>query len=173
MSRFVSDEPVPVALGACRCPGTPHDGQDGRDDGDIVYLRPALTLEGGLAIIRALRKTEDGEDLPSFATRMIPPYLKHGLAGWNFVDESGLPVPLTQERISHLDWDTAYAIGDKCDDLYGKEALAPLLARMPQPLRPGPMVVSISPNLPSRRTRRPRSGRSSPGTLAATGPSAT
>jgi hypothetical protein len=173
MSQFVSDELVRVPVGPCQCPGTPHDGQDGRDDGDVVFLQPALTLDGGLEVLRALRKTEEGEDLVSFATRMVPPYLRHGLAAWNFVDERGKPIAVTAEAIRHLKWEMAYTIGDKADDLYGEEALRPLLARMQKPSPPGQKAGSTSPNRASRRARQPRSGRSSPASSAATKLSAT
>ena len=162
MSRFVSDELIELPLGACRCPGTPHDGLDGRADGDVVYLRPALTLDGGLEVLRALRRSEAGEDVVAFATRMIPPYLRHGIAAWNLTDEAGQPVEVTPEAIGRLDWDTAYTIGEKADDLYGEEALRPLLARtqkLSPPMRTG---GSTSRSRPSQRTPRSPSGRSSP-----------
>jgi porin len=38
----------------CTCPGTPHDGRDGADDGDIVYLRPVLGFAAGAEALRMM-----------------------------------------------------------------------------------------------------------------------
>lgn len=40
---------VPVPIGACTCPGSPHG-----EEGDIVYLRPKLDLRGGIRVKRRL-----------------------------------------------------------------------------------------------------------------------
>ena len=38
---------VPVPVGDCRCPGTPH------EDGDVVFLYPKLGMEGGSEVAMA------------------------------------------------------------------------------------------------------------------------
>ncbi len=88
----------------CACPGTPHDGLDGHDDGDIAVLRPFLDYAGGAeasaAFNRAVRTAElDDEgnvkDLPQFAELVGPVYLRRGIVSWNVLDEHG-PVPVAE-----------------------------------------------------------------------------
>lgn len=110
----------------CACPGTPHDGEDGHDDGDIVVFRPRLPFAAG---VEALRLIFD-PDTETHAANALPVYLREGPESWNLLDEHGKPVPLTREALEALPFADQYEIGDQGDTLYGGEVVAPLLRRM-------------------------------------------
>ena len=109
----------------CACPGTPHDGKDGRDDGDTVTFRPRLSFAAG---VKALRLIFTGDE-PA-AVNALPVYLTEGPEAWNLVDASGRPVELTHEALETLPFADQYEIGDQGDTLYGGEVVGPLLRRM-------------------------------------------
>jgi hypothetical protein len=128
----------PVKFRECTCPGTPHDGSDGADDGDIVYLRPALGFAAGAEALRKIIESEG--DVNRIAELVGPVYIREGVTGWNVVDESGA-IPLdTAAILDNYTW--AYPIAEKADDLYSQVVLAPLLARMSAPSGNGPIAMS-------------------------------
>ena len=122
MSRFDRPENVPVRVGACDCPNTPH-----ADGGDFVYLAPVLSMAGGMAAVAALSREYD--DPIMLQEHLAKVWIRHGVVAWNFLDEDGEPVPLTPHNIEA---GLPYAKGgrlvaDKADDLYAQDVLAPFL----------------------------------------------
>lgn len=71
---------IPVPVGACRCPGTPH------EDGDVVYLFAELGMEGGLAIMAAVDLADGNEASLAAIYRVM---VERGVADWTFVDDKG------------------------------------------------------------------------------------
>lgn len=128
----------------CACPGKPHDGKDGHDDGDTVTFRARLPFASG---VEALRLIFD-PDKETHASHALPVYLRDGPEAWNLLDAKGEPVPLTREALEALPFADQYEIGDRGDTLYGGEVLAPLLRRMKKSSATGPTT----------NTRRRRSG---------------
>ena len=117
---FVSgDEPTPVALGECLCPGTPH------PDGDTVWLRPELDVGSGFAVTVAMTGESDG-----LTERLGRAYLEAGISSWTFLDGAGQPVPCTRANIRRMRWNgSTYRLADMAADLYGSAVLDPLVAR--------------------------------------------
>lgn len=130
----------------CACPDKPHDGKDGRDDGDTVTFRPRLSFAAG---VKALRLIFTGDGEPA-AANALPVYLTEGPEDWNLLDERGKSVPLTPEALEALPFADQYEIGDQGDTLYGGEVVAPLLRRMSK-------SSETSPTTSSSRRRSPRS----------------
>lgn len=175
-------EPVAVRVRDCACPDHLH------PDGDFVFMRPTLSLDGGLAAEHdsstalaeaiaegiavaggALPKdgwSQDQQDAMArdmterLRRKWLVTYVRHGAFGWNFVDETG-PVPFSVEVIL-ADYTIAQPVAEKGDELYGDTVARPLLARQATRSQRGPKVVSMS-----RRTPTPRQPRrSSPATSA-------
>ena len=125
MSRFDRSPDIPVVIGPCECPGTPH------DDGDVVFLAPVLSAAGGMAAQAAIDAGMSDEiRLQELLWRV---FRDHGVTAWNLEDENG-PVPITPEN---LELALPYAKGgrlvaDKADDLYSEDMLAPFLDRVKQ-----------------------------------------
>lgn len=116
MSRFGDGEPVVVRIGECACPGTPHAD-------DEVYLRPKLDYAGGAAALAAMVGPVE-----TLSSRLVPVYIEHGVLGWNLVGDDGLPLAYEPDLILG-DWEIAYEVGDRADDLYSQRVLAPLIQR--------------------------------------------
>ena len=124
MSRFDRIPDVPVSIGPCDCPGTPH------GDGDFVYLAPALSAQAGMAAQGAINDaSDDAVRLQELLWRI---YRDHCVVGWNLLDEEGEPVPLTAENkdIALPFGKGGQAVAEKADDLYSEDVLRPFLARM-------------------------------------------
>lgn len=137
----------------CACPGTPHDGKDGRDDGDTVTFRSRLSFAAG---VRALRLIFSGDGDPA-AANALPVYLTEGPEDWNLVDGGGRPVELTTEALEALPFADQYEIGDQGDTLYGGEVVAPLLRRMSKSSESSGTTDTSptpSPSSPSPRSQR-------------------
>lgn len=119
---------IPVRVGDCLCPGTPH------ADGDFVYIRPKLGLAGGIAIQKLVIDANNAVnpmDTAELTGVLAEGYLIHGIVDWNLVGESG-PIIITADSIrAHLlnDFERSVAVADAADDLYMKAVLAPLLNR--------------------------------------------
>jgi hypothetical protein len=77
---------IEVRVRDCACPDAPH------PDGDIVYLRPKIGLEGGIAAQQALAKA-DG-DVEVLTRLWLSLFVRYGATGWNLRDETG-PCPST------------------------------------------------------------------------------
>lgn len=118
---------IPVRVGACLCPGTPH------ADGDFVYLRPKLGLGAGIVVQEPIADWlkipfEERPGQEHMRAELSERYLIVGVAEWNLEDEEG-PIPVNPLTIrEHLldDYDRAEAAAEKADDLYAEVALRPL-----------------------------------------------
>lgn len=186
MSRLDTSVPddVPVRVGDCECAGHPHDGQDGHDDGDIVWLKPGVDLDLGLAIEAArgsaLPRDDEGKVKPisvAAALHLIEKamgsaYIAYGVTRWNFLNDDGTPIDLTPDNaVRALPWDKGGAlVAERADDLYSPAVTAPLLARQRQLSAPGPTASSTS-RTPRRKagTRRPSRSSSAPASAGTSG----
>jgi hypothetical protein len=143
-------EPVPVRARDCRCAGQ-HDGQDGRDDGDWVYLAPRLPAPAGIEMMALGR--EEMTDVEAGAVAVMV-WIKHGVRRWNLVQpvmregqEVGVePMPLSPSRVREefADWDDAAPIVHRALELYGGSVAAPLGKRTAGSSRRGPTGASTS-----------------------------
>lgn len=130
----------PFRFRDCGCPNKPHDGKDGRDDGDTVMFRPRLPFTAGVDALRRILDTPG--DTEGHAVNALPVYLLEGPEAWNLVDQAGNPVPLTHAALNELPFSDQYEIGNHGDDLYGGEVLAPLLNKMKNSSKTGPTGAS-------------------------------
>lgn len=113
---------IPVPLGPCTCPETPH------ADGDIVYLRPKLGLARAMAVISGA--SSDFSDEAAIAFALTAGYPRYGIADWNLTNGTGAKQPLDAE---HLDRFTngdprAMLVAIQGNDLYSEEVTGPLVA---------------------------------------------
>lgn len=129
-------EPVPVRVRDCACPDAPH-----ADTGDLVYLRPTLSLAGGIAAQQDL--VASGGDPTDLTRRWLVTFVRYGVTGANFE-------PFTVDALLD-DFDLAMPVAEKADDLYGEAVLRPLGLGRSRSSQPGPTRASTS------RTRRSRS----------------
>jgi hypothetical protein len=147
---------IEVRVRDCACPATPHS-----EVGDIVYIRPKIGLEGGIAAQVDFATTQreipltdadrDSEDNPTpqrrlfsqtLQRRWMVTFVRFGAVGWNLVDEKG-PVPFDVEELL-ADYDLAYTVADRADDLYAEAVMRPLLPPPSKTSTSGPNVVSMS-----------------------------
>jgi len=161
MSVLDRPDHVPVPLGYCPCEGTPH------PDGDVVYLYPELSMPGGMAAQAAIAEswTETGFDTVRFQDLIAPVWIRHGVAGWTFLDDLGQPIPVNPDNVLRA---LPYAKGgravaDKADDLYNEAVLAPLAERFAALSKPG-RTRTPGPTSPNRATRRKQRSPSSTAT---------
>ena len=125
-------EPVVVRVRDCACPDTPH------ADGDVVYLRPKLSLAGGIAAQQDLIAS-DGD--PAVLTRLwLETFVRHGVTGANWEPFS------VQDLLD--DFDLGLPVAERAEELYGEAVLRPLGLSRPSSSKPGPTRSSTS------RTRR-------------------
>ena len=118
MSWFVSDEPVAVELGECRCPGTPHST-------DTVWLRSTPSMASGVIATQIMYEANP-DTMPEKLGRA---YLEYNVTGWSFLDEKGEPVPVSRDLIRHLSWDALFPLAEKAAELYSEALTRPLVAR--------------------------------------------
>jgi len=133
----------------CTCPGSPHDGRDGADDGDIVTLRPHLGFAAGAEALRKI--IESDGDVNRVAELVGPVYIREGVIGWNVIDENGA-AELDIDGILD-DYALAYPIAEAADDMYSEAVLRPLVARMNALSGNGRTAASTH---PTRRSSKPR-----------------
>jgi hypothetical protein len=154
----MSDPLIPVEVGACRCPGAPH------PDGDIVYLRPTLSLHGGMVAQRKIIDLAGGEsDSDEIMASLAEVFCRYGVVGWTFTDERG-PVDVTPEAIQERlldDFSLGFAVSDKAADLYSSGLIDPLRERASKSLQLMQTSGSTSAPNGSSDTPRKRSRRSS------------
>lgn len=134
---------VPVRVRDCACPGTPH-----ADEGDLVYLRPTLSLAGGIAAQQDL-VASNGE-ANELVRRWLVTYVRYGAKSWNLLDEAGQPVPFDVDVLLD-DFTLAEPVAEQANDLYSEAVLRPLAMSRSRTSRTGPTAASTS------RTRRSRS----------------
>lgn len=165
MSVLDREQPVVINVGGCRCSGTPH------TDGDEVYLKPEIGLEGGLVAEQQLLDHQ-GPNTQAEATALTREwaltFVRYGAYGWNLVDAEGEPRPFDIEEVLG-----SYSIGrtvaDAAADLYGDQVMRPLMKALPKALPRGSGTSKTSRT--PRSTKRQR-GSSSPASLEASPPSA-
>jgi hypothetical protein len=155
-------QPVPVGVGACRCPGAPH------PDGDVVSLRLVLGLASGIAIQRLIvEANQDRADAAEIAGRLAEAYLLHGVAEWNLVDERGA-IAVTPEAIRRElldDFSRGAPVAEAADELYMATVLGPLVNRALQSSPTTSTNGSTSVTLAGRSKPRRRSKPSSTTTI--------
>lgn len=161
-------ELVRVRFRDCACPGTPHHGKDGTDDGDVAQLRPFLSFEGGAAAWAAIADAVTAGKMtgPHLVQYLGPPYLRYGVVGWNLVDGEGQPVAFSPEAALELPFQDAYALVDKADDLYTAAVTAPLglptASSLPTGKTNGSSSTSAIPRSSSKRRSQSKSSSSAP-----------
>lgn len=153
---------VRVPVGACRCPGSPH------EEGDWVELRSAPTIDIGSAVYAAVANV--GDDPMALQVELGRAYLRYGITAWSFTDARGEPLPITPRRpgfdetVSRLlpFSQGGFDVSDMADTLYSEEVLRPLTTRLStMRSQDGQTDGSTSPTLPSTPTRPKRSRPSS------------
>ncbi len=158
------DSLVPVAVGACRCFGTPH------PDGDSVFLSPTIGFRGGLVaeakVVAIANGTNDPDDVKA---ALLETYVIYGVKAWNLLDVAGDPIPVTHDSIEAeilSDYGRALPVGEAADGLYSAAVIDPLVARQSKLLRSMRIEKSTSRKNGSSGGRRKRSKRSSTTTSA-------
>lgn len=153
MSR-ISRERIPVVIGPCECPGTPH------GDGDVVYLDAELSAPGGMAAQAAI--SNHLADQVTLLAELGRVYLRHGVVAWNLLDDAGLPLALTPDNVvAALPYGKGgREVADKADELYSEAILRPLTERLSSLSRTGSTVDTTSPEPtpmrpPSKRSSTP------------------
>ena len=157
----MTDSLVPVRIGVCLCPGTPH------ADGDFIYLRPKLDLRGGFRVKRRLLDlnqaafAEGGPspDMAELEIQLAEAYLSEGIAAWNLVDAEGVGREVTPDSLREFlfyDYSRSELAADKADDLYRPAVLDPLVARALSSLPATPTNgLTSRPNGHGPKRRRP------------------
>ena len=148
MSRLATTEPIVVDIGPCECAGQPHES-------DVVYLAPALSMSGGMAAQGAIATS--GGDALRLQELLADIWVRHGVVGWNLLDDRGNDIPLTPDNIARA---LPYGKGgrlvaERADDLYAEDILAPLADRLRKLSQPGP-TPSGRKRTSARRTSTPR-----------------
>ena len=145
--RSFDTDPVEVRLAACYCPGTPHEA-------DLVYLAPSISMAGGMAARAAM--VAGIEDQIVLQEMLAQVWIRHGVIGWNLVDENGQPVEVTPANvIAALPYGKGgRLVADRADNLYAEDILAPLVEMSKSNSRRGPTNGSTSATPPSKRKRR-------------------
>ena len=123
----MTTENIPVSIGVCLCPGTPH------GDGDFVYLRAKLGLAAGTQLQRLIvEANQNRADNAELTGKLAEAYLLLGVVDWNLVNEKG-SVPVTPDTIrEHLldDFARSAPVADAADDLYMGPVLSPLVQKV-------------------------------------------
>ena len=134
-------DPVAVRVRDCACPDSPH-----AEEGDIVYLAPTLSMDGGILAEQQVNQAAGDGDL---LTRLwLKTFLEHGAIGWNLLDEEGGEVPFDLSVIL-ADWTLARPVGDAAAGLYADAVIAPFQTASPSKSPTGRTPRGTS------RTRRP------------------
>ncbi len=125
-------------------------------EGDSVWLRPTLSLQGGLTAAGQVRQA-NGDDQVLYRLWMDT-FARYGAVAWNLHDEGQPePWPFDVERLlDNFEW--AFPVADKADDMYRPGLFDPLAKRRPSSSPRGQTApsTSSSPNRASRRSSRPR-----------------
>lgn len=129
-------ELVPVRVRDCACPDSPHG-----TEGDLVYLLPTLTMDGG--ILAEQQMLENLTDTDRLKRLWLRTFTEHGAVAWNLLDAEGEPVPFDLDVI-FADWTLARPVADKAADLYGDAVIAPLAATPSLPTATGPTTSTTS-----------------------------
>jgi hypothetical protein len=144
MSRITPSDPIEVNIGACLCAGTPH------PDGDLVFLAPHLSLDGGLAATQTIVAHRDQPD--ELVVLLSHVFLRYGILDWNFTDDDGEPIPVTPTTIAAaLPFSRGgLLVANRLFDLYMNEVEEdPLPERPARSSKRGRTAASTSANRPS------------------------
>lgn len=130
MSRFADPTKTEtVPLGACQCPGAPHEG----DEATVRYQLGASALARvGAAGLVAARSRD-----PYAAYRQL---VLECVVSWNLVDtdEDGdaVPVPITPAIVAEMDEDTLVPLAEAIDALVQSKGQLPNAPGAPSPASP-------------------------------------
>lgn len=128
----MSDALHPVPVGACRCPGAPH------EDGDVVYVDTELSTPAGIAAQAALTEGDSWEE--KYAGLLMG-LMRFSVRQWTFRDENG-PIPVTPSAVERqLPW------------LKGGKEVAGAVAELHQATILTPFVEAFSQRTRAKKTR--------------------
>jgi hypothetical protein len=162
LARF-DTTPVEVNIGACGCPNAPH------PDGDVVYLAPQLSMAGGMAAQAAI--SAGISDSLVLQEMLAEIWIRHGVVGWNLVDENGdLPLDAATVKAALPFGKGGRLVAERADELYAEDILAPLVQRLKNTSQRGSTTGSTSRSAPTRTQK--RSSRSSTSTTGRARPAA-
>lgn len=150
-----------VRVRDCACPDTPHEGHH-------VFLRPTISLEGGIEAEKAMFEVARKYDVPNgkdgkpdirspeaqarsraLVYAWAPIFVEHGAVDWDLCDEQGEPIPFDVQAILD-DYAIARLVADKASELgYGDAVMAPFQDQPATPSPSGPTPATTS----QRRTR--------------------
>ena len=150
---------VPVPVGACRCPGTPH------EDGDVVFLYPELPMTVGMTAHSAMSVLTDGVERLAAVYRIVT---EGCIADWTFVGEEGAKVPVNPATIrGALPWSKGgQQVALKATEMHATALLAPFKQPSPEEKTPTP-ISSRTGQTGKDSTSRSRSTKSTPPELSA------
>ncbi len=118
---------VPVRVRDCACP-VPH------EDGDVVYLLPALGLEGGAMAEFDLLNSQSiaDEERRTFAllAKWTVTFVRYGAVAWNWtrLDEDGRPEPVPFDvEVLTTSYEISRLLAEKANELYSAAVMRPLL----------------------------------------------
>jgi hypothetical protein len=148
-------DPKRVDVGACRCPGAPHDS-------DWVDLEPELTLAMASGALFAMRLA--GDTASDQMAAISSSYLPSGIRDWAFTNEDESPVPINRDNMERLiPWDKGGSeVVEQADALYSERLMAPLVRRLSISPKRGRTAKRMSPIPLSGHKRRKSSPPSSP-----------
>ena len=165
-------ERISVRVRDCACPDKAHASPDANGlDGDRVFIREKLSLEGGTAAELDLLTVQGIEDeerrAMALMVRWTSTYVRYGASGWNFrhVDPTGAITDRPFDVDVLLDdYELARAVAERCNELYGNGDASPLLRGAQAPNRQqrrSPTGRTGSSTSPRRASTRKPSGSSS------------
>lgn len=138
MSRLRATDPIRVSLGACECPGTPHEE-------DEAWLRPRLKPEAAIAVLSILGDDDLSARVADLGSAIGMAFLRGGLLRWNILDDDSNPIPLSAIEDDSLDWDTTLRpIAEAATSTYVEQLMRPLAQTGAKSSKPGPMASSTS-----------------------------
>jgi hypothetical protein len=143
----------------CACPNTPHG-----EEGDIVFLAPTLSAEGGIAAEQDMASTRDSEEL---TRKWLISFVRFGARGWNLLDEDGSEVPFDVDALL-ADWAIARPVAIRAGELYQASVIAPF---QQQPAKRSPTGRTAATTSARRSRTRSPSGSPSPMSSGASEPS--
>jgi hypothetical protein len=122
----MADSLRPVRVGACRCPGAPH------EDGDVVFVAEELTTPAGLAATAALLEGDGGWN--DRYAGMVMALVRHQVVDWTLRDDDG-PIRVAPSAVEkHLPWlRGGKEVAAALSSMFQGEILDPFTAASRQP----------------------------------------
>lgn len=143
---------APVRVGDCPRPDL-HPVDEEVGEGHHVFLRPTISLDGGIAAEQAMFEVAK-QDRASASERSraltyawAPIFVRHGAVGWDICDEDGNPTDFDVEAVL-ADYAIARLVSNKASELgYGDAVIAPFQTtpEKPSPTTPTPGTTSARP----------------------------